>query len=117
MRSRCAVLVLIGFALPAESAELPNIVVLLSDDLGRFDNSVYGSTQIKTPTMKALAARGMVFDNAYVASPSCCPNRASLFSALMPARHGAHPNHTEVMPGTPDLSDTLKAMGYQIVAF
>ena len=61
--------------------------------------------------------RAWVFDKAYVASPSCCPNRASLLTGLMPARHGAHPNHSQVYAGTKLLTPILKEMGYQIASF
>ena len=101
----------------AKGAKLPNIVLLLSDDLGRLETTVYGSTDVQTPTLEKLAARGMVFDNAYVASPSCCPNRASLLTGLMPARHGAHPNHTLVREGTRWLTPILKEMGYTLASF
>jgi len=78
------------------AARLPNIVVFISDDLGRLDTSIHGSKDVRTPTMDWLAAAGMIFDNAYVVSPSCCPDRFSLLTGLMPARHGAHPNHSQV---------------------
>ncbi|MEX0323773.1 MAG: sulfatase [Puniceicoccaceae bacterium] len=104
-------------ALPANGKTLPNIVLLLSDDLGRLETSVYGSTEVRTPTLATLAEKGMTFDNAYVASPSCCPNRASLLTGLMPARHGAHPNHTFVKEGTKWLPPILKEMGYTVASF
>ena len=87
------------------------------DDLGRLDTSIYGSPDARTPTLASLAAQGMTFQNAYVASPSCCPNRASLLTGLMPARHGAHPNHSQMKPGTKELTGILKGMGYQIASF
>ena len=65
----------------------PNIVVFISDDLGRWDTSIHGSKDARTPTMERLAAEGMTFDDAYVASPSCCPSRFSLLTGLMPAFH------------------------------
>ena len=95
----------------------PNLVVFLSDDMGRAESSVYGSKEVRTPTMDILAANGMVFDEAYVASPSCCPNRFSLLTGLMPARHGAHPNHSQVKEGTEFLFPLLKAKGYTIASF
>ncbi|RPF77504.1 MAG: arylsulfatase, partial [Verrucomicrobia bacterium TMED71] len=95
----------------------PNLVVFLSDDMGRAESSVYGSKEVRTPTMDMLAANGMVFDEAYVASPSCCPNRFSLLTGLMPARHGAHPNHSQVKEGTEFLFPLLKAKGYTIASF
>lgn len=99
------------------AATLPNIVVFISDDLGRLDTSIHGSKDVRTPTLDRLAAAGMILDNAYVASPSCCPNRFSLLTGLMPARHGAHPNHSQVKQGTPFLPPLLKKMGYHIASF
>ena len=80
------------------AVEKPNLVIFISDDLGRLDTSIHGSRDVSTPTMDLLAAGGMTFDDAYVASPSCCPSRFSLLTGLMPARHGAHPNHSQVKP-------------------
>ena len=97
--------------------ELPNLVEFLSDDMGRVDSSVYGSPDARTPTMEKLAANGMTFDQAYVASPSCCPNRFSLLTGLMPARHGAHANHSEVYPGTKFLFPILDELGYTVASF
>ena len=90
---------LVGVAEPKKSTK-PNIVIFISDDLGRLDTSIHGSNDVRTPTMDKLAAGGMTFDNVYVASPACCPSRFSFLTGLMPARHGAHPNHSPVKPGT-----------------
>lgn len=102
---------------PIMAAQLPNIVVFISDDLGRLDTSIHGSKDVRTPSMDRLAAAGMTFDNAYVASPSCGPSRFSLLTGLMPARHGAHANHSEVKPGISFLPPILKALGYHIASF
>tara|TARA_Y100000588_G_scaffold48987_1_gene46165 strand:- start:29 stop:1132 length:1104 start_codon:yes stop_codon:yes gene_type:complete len=99
------------------AVEKPNVVVFISDDLGRLDTSIHGSKVVRTPTMDLLATRGMTFDDAYVASPSCCPSRFSLLTGLMPARHGAHPNHSQVKPGTKFLMPILKKMGYHVASF
>ena len=104
-------------AAPPGASERPNIVVFISDDLGRLDTSIHGSVDALTPTMELLASQGMVFENAFVASPSCCPNRFSLLTGLMPARHGAHPNHSQVKPGTRFLIPKLKELGYHICSF
>lgn len=97
--------------------ERPNIVIFLSDDLGRLETSVYGSKEVWTPNMEILAREGMTFNNAYVASPSCCPNRFSLLTGLMPARHGAHPNHSKVKEGTAFLLPRLQKLGYYVASF
>ena len=48
------------------ATQKPNIVVFISDDLGRWDTSIHGSKDARTPTMERLAAEGMTFDDAYV---------------------------------------------------
>lgn len=101
---------------PAEAA-LPDIVVFLSDDHTLRDCSVYGSTEIPTPNMARLAAAGMVFDRAYVASPSCAPSRAALLTGLYPANNGAEPNHSRPRAEIKKLPAYFHDLGYQVVSF
>ena len=71
------------------SAENPkNIVLILADDLGWSDTSLFGKTTLyETPNIQRLASRGMTFSQAY-ASPICSPTRASIMTGQNPARHG-----------------------------
>ena len=72
------------------AAENPikNVVLILADDLGWADTTLYGKTSLyETPNIERLAARGMTFSNAY-ASPICSPTRASIMTGQNPARHG-----------------------------
>jgi hypothetical protein len=55
----------------------PNIIHIMADDLGWRDLSCYGSETFQTPNIDALARRGMIFSNAYSASPLCSPTRAA----------------------------------------
>ena len=96
---------------------MPNLVVFLTDDLGGKDTSVYGSSDVRTPNIERLAAMGMTFDNAFIASPACAPSRAALLTGLMPARNGAEANHTYPHPGTAYLTESLHGLGYEIAAF
>ncbi|UCC98078.1 MAG: sulfatase [Phycisphaerales bacterium] len=95
----------------------PNMIVFLSDDHGCLDTPVYGGKVVKTPTMQRLAENGMVFDQAFIASPACGPSRAALLSGLMPARNGAEPNHTLPRPETQTMVKLLQKQGYEVVAF
>ena len=73
----------------AETDGKPNVVMILADDLGWSDTTLYGTTQFyKTPNIQRLAARGMTFTRAYSASPLCSPTRASVLTGLSPSRHG-----------------------------
>ena len=55
-----------------------NVLFILSDEHSREIAGCYGHSLVKTPNLDALAARGVVFDNAYCSSPICVPSRASL---------------------------------------
>ncbi|MDF9832150.1 arylsulfatase A-like enzyme [Ereboglobus sp. PH5-5] len=58
----------------------PNIIVILSDDMGYSDIGCYGS-EIRTPALDALAARGLRFTQFYNGA-RCCPTRAALLTGL-----------------------------------
>ena len=122
-----------------------NIVLILADDLGWADTTLYGKTSLyETPNIERLAKRGMTFSNAY-ASPICSPTRASILTGQNPARHGmtspaAHlpevrlkpaaqtvgrPDQkstniktaTRIDPAAPTLGEILKEAGYATAHF
>lgn len=64
----------------------PNIIFILTDDLGYKDLSCYGNPYHKTPHIDALAAKGMRFTQSYAASPICSASRAALMTGKHPAR-------------------------------
>ncbi len=95
----------------------PNIVLFLADDHGAADAGCYGNPHVRTPHLDRLAGEGLRFERAYCASPSCTPSRSALYTGLMPARNGAHPNHTAVHAGTESLPHYLSKLGYRVVLF
>src|ERR1043165_6028516 len=64
----------------------PNIIVILADDLGFSDIGCYGS-EIETPNLDRLAARGLRLTQFYN-TPRCCPTRAALLTGLYPQQAG-----------------------------
>jgi arylsulfatase A-like enzyme len=62
------------------SAKRPNIVVIMADDMGYSDLGCYGS-EISTPNIDSMAARGMRFTSFYNTS-RCCPTRAALLTGI-----------------------------------
>lgn len=101
----------------SQPSKLPNIVVYLADDLSAADLSLYGGINIRTPEIDRLAADGLTFERAFVASPSCAPSRAALLTGLMPARNRAEENHSYPREGTLRLPAVLNGLGYQTAAF
>jgi arylsulfatase A len=71
---------------PSVAQARPNIVFILADDLGVNDLGVYGRKDHRTPHLDRLAAEGLRFTSAYVASPICSPSRAAIMTGRSPAR-------------------------------
>lgn len=65
-----------------------NIILITIDDLGWSDLGCYGSQYYLTPNIDALAAKSVVFRQAYAAAAVCSPTRSALMTGLYPARTG-----------------------------
>jgi arylsulfatase len=123
-RLALAALVALGVAVPA-AAKTPNVVVILSDDMGYSDLGCYGG-EIATPNLDALAANGVRFTNFYNTA-RCCPTRASLLTGLYPHQAGVGhmmEDRGEKFPGyrgnlnttCVTLAEALKPAGYRSYA-
>ena len=69
-------------------SDLPNIVLIVSDDQGWADIG-YHNTEIKTPNLDKLAKTGIELDCHYV-QPQCTPTRVALMTGRYPSRFGPH---------------------------
>ena len=72
----------------------PNVIIILADDLGKYDISLYGGKAAPTPTIDSLAASGVTFTDGYVSAPICSPSRAGLLTGRYQQRFGH-----ELQPG------------------
>lgn len=119
-----AALVLLGCAKtpPVPEAEgRPNLLVVIADDLGFSDTGPYGS-EIRTPTLDALAAAGFVATNFYVA-PRGAPTRAMLmtgvdhhlagFGGVRGQREGTRGNEGRLTPNVVSVATVLQGAGYR----
>jgi arylsulfatase A-like enzyme len=73
----------------AQRPAAPNIVIILADDLGYGDLGAFGSPNIRTPRLDAMAAEGQKWTNFYV-QPVCSPSRAALLTGRLPIRSGMY---------------------------
>lgn len=97
------------------TAQRPDIVFFIADDMSREDVGSYGSPDAKTPNIDQMARDGLRFTNAFAASPTCTPSRSSMFTGDFPIRNGAHANHSAIKDGITTLPAYLKKLGYRVV--
>ena len=74
----------------AGTAEKPNLVFFLADDLGYSDIACYGATKVKTPHLDRLAAEGLQFTDFHAAASICSPSRAAFLTGAYPQRAGLY---------------------------
>ena len=90
----CILLLLVGSQSSSARPEdrSPNVIMVLADDLGSIDLNCYGATDLETPILDGLAARGIRFTQCYAAAPVCSPSRAAFITGLYPQRAGVPGN-------------------------
>ena len=103
----------------AAAAQPPNIIYILTDDLGYGDLSCYGQDKFTTPNIDRLAAEGMRFTDHYSGSTVCAPSRCVLMTGLHTG-HAQVRGNREVQPegqapmarGTVTIPTLLRKAGY-----
>lgn len=110
--------VLTAFVPGRSSAETPNVIVIMADDLGYGDVSCYGATELQTPHIDQLASEGLRFTSGYCSASTCTPTRYSMLTgtyAFRGKRTGiAPPNAPAIIkPGTETVASILKRAGYK----
>ncbi|MCZ6784292.1 MAG: sulfatase [Proteobacteria bacterium] len=101
----------------APEAERPANLLLIVLDTVRSDHaSAYGYDRDTTPTLRALAERGVRFERAYAATATTGPSMATLFTSLYPRAHGVLKNGLRLGSEHQTLAEILSARGYQTAA-
>ena len=95
-------------------AKVKNILFVMADQLRRDYLSCYGHTFLKTPTIDALAKRGVRFTQAVTSSPVCGPARMSLYTGRTAFSHGASWNFVPLQIGEFTLGDYLRPHGIRV---
>src|SRR5688572_18305116 len=91
-----------------------NVLFIISDDL-RPELGAYGVSQIQTPNIDKIAARGTRFDNAYAQYPVCNPSRTSFLTGLYPSQNSVWNNNDyfrRLHPAIVTLPEYFKLNGY-----
>lgn len=99
-----------------QTAERPNFILIIADDMAWDDTTVYGHKTIRTPNLARLAREGMRFDHAFVTASSCSPSRASMFTGRYPHQTGAEQLHWPVPKEQIGFTTPLRQAGYWTAA-
>ncbi|MDA7527734.1 arylsulfatase [bacterium] len=97
----------------SEAAEQPNIIYIMTDDLGYGDLGCFGQEVVQTPNIDRMAAQGMKFTNHYAGHTVCRPSRLVLWT-------GQHCGHTglignrdrKLQPEETTVAELLHSQGY-----
>ena len=93
----------------------PNILFCLADDWGWPHARAYGDKVVKTPTFDRLATEGVLFQHAFISSPSCTPSRNAVLTGQQFYRLGQGANlHSTLDVKHPNFMFLLRDAGYQI---
>lgn len=102
---------------PASAAWRPNVLVVTLDTTRADALGCYGATHGYTPTLDALAARGIRFAAARAPTPVTMPSHATIFTGSYPFQHGVRDNGTFVLgDGAVTLAERLRDAGYATAA-
>ena len=93
------------------AAAAPNVVLIITDDVGYGDLGSYGAPDIKTPNIDRLAATGARFTDFYANGSSCSPTRAGLISGRYQSRYAID---LPLATAGPDLRRGLPAEGHSL---
>ncbi len=97
---------------------MPNVVLIVADDLGFGDLGCYGASRIPTPNVDRLARGGLRFVNAHAAAATCTPSRFAMLTGMYPWRKrgtGILPGDAALIiePGSATLPAIMKRAGYR----
>lgn len=97
----------------AAAAELPNVILVMSDDQGWGDTGYNGHPHLKTPHLDQMAKDGLRLNRWYAQAPVCSPTRGSCLTGRHPYRYGiptANSGHMKTEELT--LAELLRKFGY-----
>ncbi len=109
--------VLAAFASSSAAGAKPNVLLILADDLNDWVGALTSHPNARTPNIDRLAGSGMLFRQAYAASPKCNPSRTALLLGLAPATTGIYDNGHWWRPHLPEavaLPEAFRRAGYHV---
>ncbi len=91
-------------------SKIPNIILIMADDMGYECVGAYGSAEYKTPNLDKMASEGIRFDNFY-SQPLCTPSRVKIMTGKYNFRNYTHFGYLN--PAETTFGNLLKKNGYK----
>jgi arylsulfatase A-like enzyme len=95
----------------SQSSQLPNILMIVVDDLGYDDTSAINQAGLATPNIKQLAQQGVTFRRHY-ADSTCTPSRVAILTGRYPERSGFRPVGSEIPAEFSTIAEEMMNAGY-----
>ena len=111
------VLLLFGTVNLTHALDRPNVIFIAIDDMNDWISLLDPDSPIKTPNLKRLASKGMLFTHAYCPSPACNPSRVSILTGLRPSTTGVYGNNSDwrgALPNRKTIFQKFKDFGYLV---
>ena len=113
-------LVLANQLVLAQQDERPNVLFIAVDDLNDYVLGLNPFYEAKTPNLRQLAKRGVLFTNAHCAAPVCNPSRVSVITGISPATSGVYINkddwrENEYLRTITTLPQHFRDNGYEVI--
>lgn len=108
---------LLGAVNLTHALDRPNVIFIAIDDMNDWISLLDPESPIKTPNLKRLAEKGMLFTKAYCPSPACNPSRVSILTGLRPSTTGVYGNNSDWRGALPDrktIFQKFKDSGYSV---
>lgn len=103
---------------PEKQLPRPNILLITLSSVRRDALGCYGGMDVQTPVLDQLASEGVRFDDAVTVVPITLPSHASIFTGLLPPRHGVRDDGPfRMSEERQTLAESLKQSGYATAAF
>lgn len=93
----------------------PNVLFIISDQLGLDAIAAHGCPDVETPNLNRLVNRGVSFMLSHSTNPVCSPARSSLFTGRMPVETGVITNNRPIHEGIPNMGQWFRRAGYETV--
>jgi arylsulfatase A-like enzyme/tetratricopeptide (TPR) repeat protein len=98
--------------------EKPNIILITLDTTRADHLACYGYSDVRTPTLDALAGRGVLFEQCASSSPLTLPSHSTIMTGMYPTYHGVRVNgNTALSDEQTTIAEVLAAKGYSCGAF